>query len=269
MSGAKGAVKMISAETMTADTHFTLIHLLIGIHTLSQLRQPGVKSWHVSFHSIFPPLFPTFPWVQTVKWWIDSSGIGGSSKHPLAMVERCIQWVVINTPGLSTARIKQAITVVCLLDLAAQILAISCHCLSHRSIMETQTGIHAHRHFLAPYLILPPALSFQANTLPLCVRLTTETLSVAESLRLVLTVLSLCQSHPNASDACRACPLRAYACIVCAYVVLCLCMRMCVCVCASLTVSLLAHGWHHAVILPQYLKGMLLIAAVVDWKHCI
>lgn len=81
---------------------------------------------------------------------------------------------------------------------------------------------------LTLYFILPPTLSFQVNTLPLCVRLTTEMLSVAEGPLLVYTVLSLCQSHPNASDACRACPLCAYACVVCAYVVLCLCMRMCV-----------------------------------------
>lgn len=141
------------------------------------------------------------------------------------MEERCIHRVAIITPGLSTAQIRQAITAVCLLGLAAQILAISCHCLSphhHGNANRhtcTQTLAH-HSLSLTLYLILPPALSFQVNTLPLCVRLTTEMLSVAESPLLVFTVLSLCQSHPNASDACRACPLCAYACIVCAYVVL-------------------------------------------------
>lgn len=69
-----------------------------------------------------------------------------------------------------------------------------------------------------PYPIVPPAPAFQANTLLGCVRLTTETLGVAESPLLVFTALSLCQSHPNASDACRACPLCVYACLAHAYV---------------------------------------------------
>lgn len=51
---------------------------------------------------------------------------------------------------------------------------------------------------------------FQVNTLPQCLSLTTAILSVEGSLLLVFTVLSLCQSHPNASDACKACPLCAY-----------------------------------------------------------
>lgn len=50
---------------------------------------------------------------------------------------------------------------------------------------------------------------FQVNTLPQCLSLTTAMLSVEGSLLLIFTVLSLCQSHPNASDACKACPLCA------------------------------------------------------------
>lgn len=66
---------------MTADTPK---HLLIGIHTMFWPRQPGVKSWHISFHSIFSPLFRTFRWVQTVKWWIDSCGIGGEQQASIS-----------------------------------------------------------------------------------------------------------------------------------------------------------------------------------------
>lgn len=76
----------------------------------------------------------------------------------------------------------------------------------------TQTLAH-HIFLLTLCLIVPPVRYFPANALLLCVRLTAETLSVAESPLLVFTVLSLCQSHPNGSDACRACPLCAYACL--------------------------------------------------------
>lgn len=39
------------------ERQWTLIYLLIGIRTMFWLRQPGVKSWHISFHSTFSPLF--------------------------------------------------------------------------------------------------------------------------------------------------------------------------------------------------------------------
>lgn len=115
-------------------------------------------------------------------------------------------------------RLGRQLQFVYLLGLAAQILAISCHCLSshHNEKKKNQTGIHALRnsHILLSCLLctlLFLLLSFfQVNTLPQCLSLTTAMLSVEGSLLLVFTVLSLCQSHPNASDACKACPLCAY-----------------------------------------------------------
>lgn len=115
-------------------------------------------------------------------------------------------------------RLGRQLQFVYLLGLATQILAISCHCLSshHNEKKKKQTGIHALRnsHILLSCLLctlLFLLLSFfQVNTLPQCLSLTTAMLSVEGSLLLVFTVLSLCQSHPNASDACKACPLCAY-----------------------------------------------------------
>lgn len=132
---------------------------------------------------------------------------GGSRKHPLTSAGEVCSRSAIIIPGLFTAQIRKAITAVCLLGLAAWTLAISCHCLSPHQHFNRKART-THRSSLSLFF-------FRANTLPLCERLTAEMLSVAESPQLVFTVLSLCQSHPNASDACRACPLCAYACIVC------------------------------------------------------
>lgn len=174
-----------------------------------------------------------FPWVQTVKWWIDSSRVGGEQQ---ASISEWRRGVFTELPSLHLASPQPR------LGRQLQLSAywvwqhkywLSAAIVSLCTIMETLTGIHARRHslmslLLTLYFILPLAHSFQVNTLPLCERLTTEMLSVAESLLLVFTVLSLCQSHPNASDACRACPLCAYACVVYTYVILCLCMCVCV-----------------------------------------
>lgn len=229
--GAKRAAKIISTETMTAGVHVILTQLQIGIHTMSRQNAPGVKNGQISFLSILyvSPLFPTFPWVQTVKWGSDSSGIGGEQQ---ASISECRRGAFTELPSLHLASPQSR------LGRQLQLSAywvwqhkywLSAAIVSLHTIMEMQTGIHAQRHFsislhFTLYLILPPALSL----LSLCVRLTTEILSVAESLLLVFTVLSLCQSHPNASDACRACPLCAYACVVCTYVALCLCVQVCV-----------------------------------------
>ncbi len=156
--GTKGAAEMISAETMTADTHFTLIHLLICIHTVVRPRQPGVKSWHVSFLSTFSPRFPTFPRVRTVKWWIDSSGIGGEEQASIserrrgAFTEMSSIHLASLQPGLSRQ-----------LQLSAYWIWQhkywpSAAIVSLLTIIETQTSVHAHRHsLLTLYLILPLA----------------------------------------------------------------------------------------------------------------
>lgn len=141
---------------------------------------------------------------------------------------RCIHRVAIITPGLSTARLGRQ------LQLSAYWVWQHKHWPSAaivpvHAIMETQTCAQTPARLSVPH-------SSSSLRPPLCVRLTTELLSVAESPLLVFTVLSLCQNRPNASAACGAGPLCAYACVVCAYVVLCLC------VCVQPSVPALAHG---------------------------
>lgn len=139
---------MISMETVTVDTHFTHRHLLIGIHTMSRLREPGVKSWHISFHSKFSPLFPTFSWVQTVKLWIDSSGIGWEQQ---ASISEWRRGVFTELPSLHLASPQPR------LGRQLQLSAYwvwrhkywpSAAIVSLCTIMETQTGIHTNRHSL-------------------------------------------------------------------------------------------------------------------------
>lgn len=110
---------------------WTLVHLLIGIHTVFWLRQPGVKGWHISFHSIFSALFLTARRVHMLKWWIDSCCIGGEQRTSISKWRR---GAFTELPLLHLAfpqpQIKQAITGVCLLGLEAWTLAMSCNCLS-------------------------------------------------------------------------------------------------------------------------------------------
>lgn len=152
----------------------------------------------------FPPLFQMFPWVQTVKWWIDSSRVG---REQQAAISKWRRGVFTELPSLHLASPQL------ILGRQLQLSAywvwqckywLSAAIVSLRTIMETLTGIHTTRHSLISvllplYFILPLAHSFQVNTLPLCERLTSEMLSVAKSLLLVFTVLSMCQSYPNAS----------------------------------------------------------------------
>lgn len=115
-------------------------------------------------------------------------------------------------------RLGRQLQFVYLLGLAAQILAISCHCLSsHHNEKKKNRQAYMHSETRTSFSLAYSvhyssscSVFFQVNTLPQCLSLTTAMLSVAGSLLLVFTVLSLCQSHPNASDACEACPLCAY-----------------------------------------------------------
>ena len=194
------------------QTLISLSHSLIGIRTMSGLRQPGVKSWHISFHSIFSPLFRTYPWVW--KQWSSEMTESGKGGVQQASIRGWRRGVFTELPSLHLASPQPR------LDRQLQFSAYwvwqhtywpSAAIVSPASRKHKQTYMHRDScSSLFFCCIRHPSPFYQVKTVPLWVRLTTERLSAAHSL--VFTVLSLCQSPPNASDACRACPLCAYAC---------------------------------------------------------
>ncbi len=122
----------------------------------------------------FPLLFRTFPWVQTVKWWIDSSGIG---REQQASISEWRRGVYTELPSLHLASPQPR------LGRQLQLSAywvwqhkywLSATVVSLHTIMETKTGIHAHRHSLISLccllcISLLPLLSLSKWTPCLCV----------------------------------------------------------------------------------------------------
>lgn len=143
--GTKRAAKMIFTETMTAGAQFILTQLRISIHTMSWLNEPGVKNWQIPFLGILyvSPLFPTFPWVQTVKWWRYSSRMGGEQQ---ASISKCRRGAFTELPSLHLASPQPRLGR--LLQLSAYWVWqhkywLSAAIVSLRTIIEMQTGRNA------------------------------------------------------------------------------------------------------------------------------
>lgn len=160
-------------------------------------------------------------------------------------------------------RLGRQLQFVYLLGLAAQILAISCHCLSsHHDGKKQKTDRHtctqklAHPSLLLTlYITLPLALFFSKWTPCLSVWVWPLRCSVWQG---ACYWFSLC-SHCARAIQMPVMPARHARCVRTS--LQCACVRA-VNVSArarvrvSLAASLLAHGWHHAVILPQFLNEM-------------
>lgn len=111
-----------------------------------------------------PPLLRMFPWVQIVKWWIDSSRVGGEQQ---AAISKWSRGVFTELPSLHLA--SPQLRLGRQLQLSAYWVWqrkywLSAAIVSPRTIMETLTGIHASRHslislLLTLYFILRLALS--------------------------------------------------------------------------------------------------------------
>lgn len=126
---------------MTADT-FT--HCWLVFMQCLDWGSQRVKSWHISFHSIFSPLFQMLP-VQSKQWNGELTAVVNWREQQVSISEwRRGVFTELSSLHLASPQPRLGRQLqVCLLGLTAWILAISCHCLtSHRYGTGKQTLAH-------------------------------------------------------------------------------------------------------------------------------